>query len=94
MISVSAPGFRVRNRYYDFRRTKHGRDRAARAGPSEGRVLFANYESGQSEDVLAQICNELEIHTTLEEELVYPRLAQLDRDSSSTRNPSTRRPSC
>ena len=36
--------------------------------------------SGQSEDVLAQICNELEIHTTLEEELVYPRLAQLDRD--------------
>ena len=42
--------------------------------------LFANYESGQSEDVLAQICNELEIHTTLEEELVYPRLAQLDRD--------------
>ena len=42
--------------------------------------LFANYESGQSEDVLAQICNELEIHTTLEEELVYPRLAELDRD--------------
>jgi hemerythrin superfamily protein len=42
--------------------------------------LFTEYESGQSEDVLSQICDELEVHTTLEEELVYPRLAELDRD--------------
>ena len=42
--------------------------------------LFAEYESGQSEDVLARICDELEVHTTLEEELVYPRLAELDHD--------------
>src|SRR5262245_1189171 len=42
--------------------------------------LFAQYETDQSADVLTQICDELEVHTTLEEELVYPRLAELDRD--------------
>jgi hemerythrin superfamily protein len=42
--------------------------------------MFAQYETDQSDDVLTQICDELEVHTTLEEELVYPRLAELDRD--------------
>jgi hemerythrin superfamily protein len=41
--------------------------------------LFAQYADGQEQSVLERICDELEVHTTLEEELVYPRLAQLDR---------------
>jgi len=41
--------------------------------------LFARYENEQDESILQQICRELELHTALEEELVYPRLAELDR---------------
>lgn len=40
--------------------------------------LFARYENEHDERTLHQICRELELHTTLEEELVYPRLAELD----------------
>jgi hemerythrin superfamily protein len=40
--------------------------------------LFTTYDEGQDEGVLATICDELEVHTAIEEELVYPRLAQLD----------------
>jgi len=42
--------------------------------------LFAQYDEHHDEAVLAQICDELEIHSTIEEELVYPRLAELDRE--------------
>jgi hemerythrin superfamily protein len=40
--------------------------------------LFSQYEQDQDEDVLAQICGDLDVHMSLEEELVYPRLAELD----------------
>jgi hemerythrin superfamily protein len=42
--------------------------------------LFSTYERSQDDATLQQICRELEIHTTLEEEIVYPRLAELDRE--------------
>jgi len=41
--------------------------------------MFADYDRDHDAGVLAQICQELEIHTTVEEEIVYPRLAELDR---------------
>jgi hemerythrin superfamily protein len=41
--------------------------------------LFARYDQDQDPGTLAQICQELEIHTAVEEEIVYPRLAELDR---------------
>jgi hemerythrin superfamily protein len=41
--------------------------------------LFAEYDADRGPDTLVQICQELEIHTAVEEEIVYPRLAQLDR---------------
>ena len=42
--------------------------------------LFADYDDRQEATTLEQICRELEVHTTIEEEIVYPRLAELDRD--------------
>jgi hemerythrin superfamily protein len=42
--------------------------------------LFSTYERTQDDATLQQICRELEIHSTLEEEIVYPRLAELDRE--------------
>jgi hypothetical protein len=32
----------------------------------------------QDDDTAEQICRELEMHSTLEEEIVYPRLAEID----------------
>ena len=40
--------------------------------------LFNDYQSTHSEATVEQICQELEIHTTVEEEIVYPRLAEID----------------
>ena len=40
--------------------------------------LFAEFERTQSWQVCQTICDELEIHTQLEEEIVYPPLAQVD----------------
>jgi hemerythrin superfamily protein len=40
--------------------------------------LFAQYQSSQNDATAEQICQELEVHTTLEEEVVYPRLAEID----------------
>lgn len=42
--------------------------------------LFSSFDSSQDDATLRQICQELDIHTTLEEEIVYPRLAELDRE--------------
>jgi hemerythrin superfamily protein len=42
--------------------------------------LFADYDERQDADTLEQICSELEVHTTIEEEIVYPRLAELDQE--------------
>jgi hemerythrin superfamily protein len=40
--------------------------------------LFSEYEQDEDANVLDQICRALEVHTTVEEEVVYPRLAALD----------------
>ena len=40
--------------------------------------LFSQYQSSQSDETAQQICQELEIHTSVEEQLVYPRLAEID----------------
>src|SRR5688500_1072985 len=40
--------------------------------------LFNDYQSTQDDDTAEQICRELEMHTTIEEEIVYPRLAEID----------------
>ena len=40
--------------------------------------LFSEFETSKSWQVCRQICDELEIHTQLEEELVYPSLATID----------------
>ena len=40
--------------------------------------LFNDYQSTQDDDTVEQICRELEMHTTVEEEIVYPRLAEID----------------
>jgi hemerythrin superfamily protein len=42
--------------------------------------LFRDYESTEDAEVIEQICRELEIHTMVEEEVVYPRLTALDAD--------------
>jgi hemerythrin superfamily protein len=42
--------------------------------------LFDQYKSTQDDATVEQICQELERHTTVEEEIVYPRLAQIDSD--------------
>src|SRR4051812_15718458 len=40
--------------------------------------LFSQYQSSPSDETAQQICQELEVHTSVEEELVYPRLADID----------------
>ena len=40
--------------------------------------LFTEFESTQSWEICQQICDELEIHTQLEEEIVYPSLKRID----------------
>ena len=40
--------------------------------------LFSDYQSTHNDDTVEQICRELEMHTTVEEEIVYPRLAEID----------------
>ena len=39
-------------------------------------MLFADFEQAGDQSIAVQICQELEIHTTLEEEIVYPVLRQ------------------
>ena len=41
-------------------------------------ALFAEFERTQSWQVCQQICQELDIHTQLEEEIVYPSLERVD----------------
>jgi hemerythrin superfamily protein len=41
--------------------------------------LFEHYEQSQDASTLEKICHELQIHTSVEEELVYPQLARIDR---------------
>ncbi len=43
-------------------------------------LLFDEYEQSRDVAVLEQVCDELTVHTMVEEELVYPRLEALDRD--------------
>jgi len=40
--------------------------------------LFAEFESTGDEAIVEEICNELDVHASVEEELVYPRLAEID----------------
>lgn len=40
--------------------------------------LFAQFESTQDVDIALQICQELTVHSQVEEELVYPVLASID----------------
>jgi len=40
--------------------------------------LFSQYKSTQDDAIVEQICQELERHATVEEEIVYPRLAEID----------------
>jgi hemerythrin superfamily protein len=40
--------------------------------------LFSDYQSSKDDETAEQICRELEMHTTVEEEIVYPRLAEID----------------
>ena len=40
--------------------------------------LFTDYQSSKDDETAEQICRELEMHTTIEEEIVYPRLAEID----------------
>jgi hemerythrin superfamily protein len=40
--------------------------------------LFAEFESSGDESIVEEICDELEVHASVEEELVYPRLAEID----------------
>ena len=43
--------------------------------------LFTEFEQTGDREIALQICQELEIHTTVEEEIVYPVLAeQVDRE--------------
>jgi hemerythrin superfamily protein len=44
----------------------------------EVEVLFTEFESSQSYDVAMEICEELLLHATVEEEIVYPALRQAD----------------
>jgi hemerythrin superfamily protein len=41
--------------------------------------LFGQYDESGDQSTLVRICQELKVHTVVEEEIVYPRLAQLDR---------------
>jgi hemerythrin superfamily protein len=41
--------------------------------------LFQQYQQSKDQSTLRQICQELQVHTQVEEEIVYPRLAQIDR---------------
>ena len=41
--------------------------------------LFAQFESTQDHSIALKICNELTVHATVEEEIVYPVLASIDR---------------
>lgn len=40
--------------------------------------LFSRFENSTSWEICQQICDELEIHAELEEEIVYPPLARID----------------
>ena len=40
--------------------------------------LFSQYKSTQDDAIVEQICQELDRHATVEEEIVYPRLAEID----------------
>jgi hemerythrin superfamily protein len=40
--------------------------------------LFSEFEANGDETTIEAICNELEVHASIEEELVYPRLAKID----------------
>ena len=42
--------------------------------------LFARFEATQERAVALQICDELTVHATVEEEIVYPVLQSIDRD--------------
>ena len=44
----------------------------------EVEVLFNEFESSQNYDVAMEICEELLLHATVEEEIVYPALRQAD----------------
>ena len=46
----------------------------------EVEALFTQFESTGSYDVAMQICDELLRHATVEEEIVYPALAEADRE--------------
>src|SRR5690349_2433415 len=39
-------------------------------------ALFGRYEQGNA-DVVAQICTELQVHTAIEEQVVYPVLPEI-----------------
>jgi hemerythrin superfamily protein len=54
--------------------------------------LFAEFESSGDESVAAEICNELTIHTQVEERIVYPELRTLPSTPSSSRKPSASTP--
>lgn len=40
--------------------------------------LFTQYEESNDPEVLAQICDELTVHTEIEEQIFYPAVARLD----------------
>ena len=42
--------------------------------------LFSLYEASPDDATADQICQELDVHATVEEEIVYPRLADIDPD--------------
>jgi hemerythrin superfamily protein len=42
--------------------------------------LFAQFESTQDPSIALQICDELTVHATVEEEIVYPVLERVDRE--------------
>ncbi len=42
--------------------------------------LFSQYETSPDDATADQICQELDVHATVEEEIVYPRLADIDPD--------------
>ena len=43
--------------------------------------LFAQFESTQDRDIALQICAELTVHATVEEEIVYPVLERIDAET-------------
>jgi hypothetical protein len=54
--------------------------------------LFSQYKSTQDDATVEQICQELERHTTVEETIVYPRLAEIDPELEQHAERSTPRP--